>query len=118
MSLPLLLAIQSSYVRVAFRVYFTVAFIVTGFLANLALSRRNRRNVANGKQIPLTAMTGWLSNVSLLTAICGLRRFPGGVWIGSLMLVCTTLSYISDLAVSGLVRSVTVGARCHSVQDW
>jgi len=112
MSLPLVLAIQSSYVRIAFRVYFTVGFIVTGFLANVSLARRNRRKIANGNQVPLTAMTGWLSNASLLTAICSLRRFPGGAWLGTLMLMCTILSYLSDLAVSGLVRTVTVGARC------
>ena len=37
MSLPLLLAIQSGYVRIAFQVYFTVGFIVIGFLANVSL---------------------------------------------------------------------------------
>ena len=112
MSLPLLLAIESSYVRIGFRIYFTIGFILTGFLANISLARRNRRIVANGSQVPLTAMTGWLSNVPLLTAIWSLRRLPGGVWLGSLMIVCTTLSYLSDLAVSGLVRTVTVAGRC------
>lgn len=112
MSLPLLLAIQSGYVRIAFRVYFTIGFILIGFLANICRARRNHWAIANGTQVPLPAMTGWLTNMSLLTAIWRLRRMPGGVWLGSLMVVCTVLSYLSDLAVSGLVRTVTVSGRC------
>ena len=112
MSLPLLLAIESGYLRIAFRIYFTVGFIIIGFLANICRARRNHLAVANGNQVPLPSTTGWLTNMSLLTAIWKLRRMPGGRWMGSLMLLCTVLSYLSDLAVSGLVRTVTVAGRC------
>jgi len=42
----------------------------------------------------------------------GIRRLPGGSWFGMLMFVCTFLSLVSDIAVSGLVKTVTVPSRC------
>lgn len=112
MSLPVFLDIDSSYLRIAFRIYFTLAFLLIGFLADRCLANRNQRKLADRKSIPLTYMTGWLTDASLLIATMGFRRLPGGSWFGMFMLVCTVLSLVSDLAVTGLVRTVTVPSRC------
>ena len=57
-------------------------------------------------------MTGWLTNVSLLKATISFRSLPGSSWFGMFMFVCNVLSLVSDLAVTGLVRTVTVPSRC------
>jgi hypothetical protein len=112
MSLTILFDIDSSYLRIAFRIYFTLAFLLIGFLADKCLAERNQRRLVDRKSIPMTYMTGWLTNVSLLKATMGFRRLPGGNWFGMFMFACTILSLLSDLAVTGLVRSVTVPSRC------
>ena len=112
MSLPLLLTISSSYLRIGFRIYFTFAFFLIGFLGDKCLASRNQRSLAVRKSVSLTSMTGWLTDMTLLKAIIGFRRLPGGPWFGMFMIVCTALSLISDFAVTGLVRTVTVPSRC------
>lgn len=112
MGLPLLLVVESSYIRLGLRVYFTVAIVLIGLLGDQCLALRTQRNLGAGKQIPLTAMTGWLTNMSLLSAIAGFRRLPGGIFFGIVMITCTILSLLSDLAVSGLVRTVNIPSRC------
>jgi hypothetical protein len=112
MSLSILLDIDSSHLRIALRIYFTLAFLLIGFLADRYLANRNQRRLLARKSIPLDYMTGWLTNMSLLKAMMGFRRLPGGSWFGMFMFVCTILSLVSDLAVTGLVRAVTVPSRC------
>jgi hypothetical protein len=112
MSLLVFLDIDSSYLRIGFRIYFTLAFVLIGFLADKCLANRNRRRLADRKSVSLTYMTGWLTDVSLLKAIMGFRRLPGGNWFGMFMIVCSGLSLVSDIAVTGLVRTVTVPSRC------
>jgi hypothetical protein len=112
MSLPLLVTIESSNLRLALRAYFTVMFPLFGFLGDKCLAYRAQRNVIARKQVAITSMTGWLTNISLAVAIIGFRRLPGGLWFGTLMIVSTILSLLSDLAVSGLVQTVNVATRC------
>lgn len=109
MEIPLLLPIKSGYLRIAFRVYFTIAFILIALFGNTCLSLLSQRSLKIGKPRPIALMTGWLSDMPLLAAIVGL---PGGLWFGGSMIVCTILSHVSDLAVSGFVQTVNVATRC------
>src|SRR5271169_5544807 len=108
----LLLSFNSGYVRSALRVYFTVAFLLISFVGNRCLAVRAQRNIKNKRQVPLTTLTGWLSDTSLAVAIYTFRRPPGGWLFGICMVLCTVFSLVSDLAVSALVVQVTVAARC------
>jgi hypothetical protein len=112
MALPLLLSIRSSYVRLAFRIYFTITLTIIGLLANMSLGRISRQSIAKARPRPLTSMTGWLSGMPLLFTMIKFRRLPGGLWFGTSMIFCTVVTLISDYAVSGLVQSVYVGGRC------
>jgi len=106
------LSIQSGYVRLPFRIYFTVVLVLIGFLGGMCLARLARRSVARGIPRPLTLMTRWLSNMSLLHEIVGVWMQPGGFWLGTSMILCTILELLSDLAVSGRVQIVNVGGGC------
>jgi len=112
MVVPILLSVDSGYVRLAFRIYFTVVIALIGFFANMCLSRLSRRSIANGISRPLPAMSGWLSNMNLVYALFKLRSLPGGLWFGTLMILCSVLSLLSDFAVSGLIQTVNVHGRC------
>ena len=63
------------------------------------------------ENVILSDMTGWLKGFDLAKYTWKLRKLPGG-WVGLLMVVVTTLSLTSDLAVAGLVQSVLVPRRC------
>jgi len=112
MSSSILLSITSSYVRFGLRIYFTIAFLIIGFLGDRCLASRSRRRLLHQQQLSLSNMTGWLTDMSMLTAIARFRRLPGGVLFGLLMLISTILSLTADFAVTGLVRSVNVASRC------
>lgn len=81
-------------------------------LASSRLARLSRRSVASGKPRPLTSMSGWLSNMSLLYVIVQFHKLAGGAWFGTGMVLCTIMALLSDFAVSGLVQTVYVGRRC------
>jgi hypothetical protein len=56
-------------------------------------------------------MTGWLKGSDLLSLGWKLRTIPGG-WIGLAMMLVTAVDMISDLAVAGLVKTISVPSRC------
>lgn len=114
MSSTIYLSIAAGWLRAILRAYFTLAFLLIGFLGTRCLSYRSQRSISSQKQIPVTEMTGWLSGLTLLDAIKSFHgKFPGGYLFGTYMLLCSLFNLISDLAVSGFVQNVTIAGRCN-----
>jgi hypothetical protein len=99
------------YVRTALRAYFTVLTILIGFVGNSCCALRAKLSIVRHDHVGLGHMTGWLKGVDVLKYGWKLRTLPGG-WLGLIMVVVTTLSLTSDLAVAGLVKGVQVPRRC------
>ncbi len=103
--------ISSEHVRTILRVYFTVIIILIGWIGDSCCGLRARLSVIRNQHVSMHKMTGWLSGFNLFAFSWKLRAVPGG-WIGVIMTIVTLLSLTSDLAVAGLVKSVSVPSRC------
>lgn len=102
---------SAEHVRTALRAYFTILTLLIGFIGNSCCGLRAKLSVIRHDYVGLGNMTGWLKGFDVLKYAWKLRTLPGG-WIGLLMIVVTTLSLISDLAVAGLVKGVQAPRRC------
>lgn len=101
----------AAYVRLALRIFFTVTLILIGFIGDQCCAMRVRVKIARKDKVAIPQMTGWLSGFGAAQAFWCLRTAPAG-WLGYLMLITSLLWLASDLAVSGLVVTVQVPARC------
>ena len=72
---------------------------------------RNWQPMCRKKNIYVIRMTGWLGSFEPFLTCLSMRKVPGG-WLGALMMISVALSYISDIAVSALIKPVQVSARC------
>lgn len=64
------------------------------------------------RSVALNEMTGWVRGTDLWHGIYKLRRFPGGLWIGMVMVSASVLALVADLATSTLVYRKEVPDRC------
>jgi hypothetical protein len=79
-------------------------------------------DLLSGKYVKLNRMTGWLRPIDIWTCVYKLRRLPGGVLLGFVMITTTLLSLTADLAVSKLVLPAVGPGDCNFttglVMDW
>jgi len=102
---------ESPKLRTWLRAYFTVLFVAFAPIANKVCAKRAQLKFHRNQTIRVRYLTGWLSVWQTLEYWYRLRGLPGG-WFGLLMILVAALTILSDLAVSGLVRTVTVPSRC------
>jgi hypothetical protein len=95
--------LDSSFLRGLLRVYFVLAFIVIGLIGSQCCKCSVKVGLSHGRSIKLNRMTGWIGGPSLIKAIWQLRRLPGGVFFGLLMIVTSIVTLVADFATSTLV---------------
>ena len=102
---------EPQLVRLILRIYFNVVFIVFAIIGNQCVLYSTKLNILRNQSVNVTRMTGWLGSFEPFLTFLSMRKIPGG-WLGGLMMISVALSYISDIAVSALVKPVQVSARC------
>ena len=107
----MLLDYEPQLVRLILRIYFNVVFIVLAVIGNQCVLYSTKLNILRKESVNITRMTGWLGSFEPFLTSLSIRKIPGG-WLGALMMVSVVLSYISDIAVSALIKPVRVSARC------
>lgn len=95
--------LDSSFLRGLLRVYFILAFIILGLIGSQCCKSSVKLGLLHGQSIRLNKMTGWISGPSLIKAIWQLRRLPGGVFFGLLMITASIMTLVADFATSTLV---------------
>lgn len=106
----ILVEYSATDVRLFFRVFFFVVFILISFFGNQCLATRAKLRLIRGRTVPLPLMSSWLGSFDALLALKSIRTFPGG-WLGFLMIVAYLLNLGTDLT-SALIQSVPVHDRC------
>lgn len=107
----MLLDYEPQLVRLILRIYFNVVFIVLAVIGNQCVLYSTKLNILRKNSVNVTRMTGWLGSFDPFLTSLSIRKIPGG-WLGALMMISVMLSYISDIAVSALIKPVRVSARC------
>ena len=107
----LLLDFNPQLVRLILRIYFNVVFIVYAVIGGQCVLYSTKLEILRKKLVNATDMTGWLGSFEPFLLFLSLRKLPGG-WLGSLMMISVVLSYVSDIAVTTLVKPVQIPARC------
>ena len=107
----MLLDYEPQLVRLILRIYFNVVFIVLAVIGNQCVLYSTKLDILRKKSVNVTRMTGWLGSFEPYLTSLSIRKIPGG-WLGALMMISVVLSYVSDIAVSALVKPVRVSARC------
>ena len=102
----------SAYVRLALRAYFTVLFVLLGLVGDRCCLQRSKLSLYRCHRINITNMTGWLSGARAAAALATFRGNPAAL-LQTLMIVASVLGLLCDLAVSGLVTTTEIVARCH-----
>ncbi len=106
----LVVGIDSAHLRLCMRAYFTILFFLLPFIGD-QICRLRARRLLDKEGAPLVVMTGWPSISLVAEWLVKLRQLPGG-WIGALVVLTAGLSFASDFAVSGLVKTVDFPSRC------
>ncbi|CZR68958.1 uncharacterized protein PAC_18859 [Phialocephala subalpina] len=109
---PVIVPINDSLLRGFLRVYFLIAFFAIGFLGGHVSKGVNKLKVSSGKQIKMIEMTGWLQFADILKSLWFVRRLPGGVLLGLLMLLASIGAVVSDVATSAFVDKQMLPSRC------
>ena len=104
--------IDSRIVRIVFRIYFVIAIALLALVGKACAKSAVKLQLLHRKAVSVTSMTGWLQGVDLLLTMVKLKKLPGNVSLGSIMVVGTIVSLVADIAVSGLVQRVQVPSRC------
>ncbi|KAH6974950.1 hypothetical protein BKA56DRAFT_618475 [Ilyonectria sp. MPI-CAGE-AT-0026] len=107
----LLLNISSATVRVVLRAYFTIVLLLLGIFGQKCCGKRVQLRIIAGRQFNLTHMTGWLSWADTALVAWSQKCIPAG-WLGYVMILSALIWTVSDLAVSGLVVTVSIVTRC------
>ena len=103
--------IDSGIVRFALRVYFMILLFVIALLGDQCLALRTKLSLLRGRPVTVTSMTGWLRGAQLLKGTYQLRRVPGGI-LGGFMLLSAIIALLADLAVSAFVVTHNQQSRC------
>ena len=106
----LLVNYDSSHVRLFFRIYFFVLFVLISLIGAKLLAARTRFKLLRRRNVPVHHMSGWLTSFDSLTSAVKLRTLPAG-WVGVLMILAFLLNIGSDF-VSAFIQSVDVQDRC------
>ncbi|KAH0846660.1 hypothetical protein AYO21_08062 [Fonsecaea monophora] len=106
----ILLNYSSSDVRLFFRIFFVVAFILINLLGTKCLAVRAKLRLLQRRTVPLPYMTSWLGSFDSLYALRVVKTLPGG-WLSLLMIFAYLLNLSSDFT-SALIKSVPVHDRC------
>ena len=104
--------IASAYVRLALRAYFTILFVLLGLVGDRCCLQRTKLSLYNCRPVNITNMTGWLGGARAVSALATFRASPAAL-LHALMILASVLGLLCDLAVSGLVTTTEVVARCH-----
>ena len=104
----LLWTVDNGTLRLVLRVYFITMTTLLGLIGSECCKCAAKVDLLSGNNVKLNRMTGWLRPIDIWTCVYKLRRLPGGVLLGFVMITTTLLSLTADLAVSKLVLP-TVG---------
>jgi hypothetical protein len=107
-SLHVTSSIDASYLRRVLRAYFISALFLLGILGRQCCKVATKVDLLQGETVSINRMTGWLQARDVAVVLWKLRRLPGGVWLGLMMIVPSILTLTVDLAVTGLVKPVTL----------
>jgi hypothetical protein len=114
--------IDNGTLRLVLRVYFITMTTLLGLIGSECCKCAANVDLLSGKNVKLNRMTGWLRPIDIWTCVYKLRRLPGGVLLGFVMITTTLLSLTADLAVSKLVLPSTGPSDCifttGLVMDW
>ncbi|CAF9909494.1 hypothetical protein IMSHALPRED_008380 [Imshaugia aleurites] len=99
------------WVRLVLRIYFNVAFAFFAIIGNQCVVYATKLQILEKRSVNVTRMTNWLLSIDPVKYLLQTGRLPAG-WLGGLMIICAALSFVSDLAVSSLIRPVQVSTRC------
>jgi len=102
---------ESSKLRVYLRAYFTILFILLPLVGDQTCHALVKYFLAIGRNVPVTATTGWVSTSSAAHWLLKRRCLPAG-WFGVVMLLAGILNTLSDFAVSGYVKNIYLPGRC------
>ena len=99
------------WVRLILRIYFNVVFVFFAIIGNQCVVYSAKIQILERHSVNVTNLTSWLRSLDPVKFLFQTHRLPAG-WLGGLMIICAALSFVSDIAVSTLVRPVRVSARC------
>ena len=99
------------WVRLFLRIYFNVVFVILAIVGNQCVAYSAKLQILNRRSVNVTRMSSWLGSLDPVIFLFQTGRLPAG-WLGGLMIICAALSFVSDIAVSALVKPVQVSARC------
>jgi len=121
-SLSITSTIDPGLFRIALRVYFISALFLLGTIGRQCCKLAAKVDLLQGQTVSINRMTGWLQARDVTIVLWKLRRLPGGVWLGLMMIITSILTLTADLAVTGLVKPVNLPALCPFtsglVLDW
>ncbi|KUJ23484.1 uncharacterized protein LY89DRAFT_663913 [Mollisia scopiformis] len=104
--------ISEGPMRTIFRGYFIVALALLGLIGDQCCKRAAKLQLARGKSVSLSRMTGWVRFMDIAKIVFKLRRLPGGPFLGSFMLGSVILALVADFSVTNLVLWTYVPSRC------
>jgi hypothetical protein len=93
-------------------VYFISTLFLLGTIGRQCCKLAAKVDLLQGETVSINRMTGWLQARDVAAVVWKLRRLPGGAWLGLMMIVSSILTLTADLAVTGLVKPVTVPDLC------
>jgi hypothetical protein len=108
----MLWTIDSGVLRLVLRVYFIIFITLLSLIGSQCCKCAAKVDLLQGKNVDLNRMTGWLRLSDILTCIWKLRRLPGGLWLGLVMIITALLSTAADLTVALLVVPVDGLGEC------
>ena len=107
----MLLDDDSRWVRLILRIYFNVVFLVIALVGDRCVVYSGRLLILRERSLKAFRLTSCLKSFDPVMVFFKTRRLPAG-WLGGLRILCAALAFVSDVAVSSLVRSVQVSTRC------
>jgi hypothetical protein len=108
----MLWVIESQVLRTVFRVYFITFITLLGLVGSQCCKCAAKVDLLRGKNVELHRMTGWLRLSDILTCIWKMKKLPGGVWLGTVMIITALLSTAADITVALLVVPVEGLGEC------
>jgi hypothetical protein len=114
--------IDNSFLRLALRIYFIGTLTLLGLIGSQCCKLAANLDLLNGHSVRLHRMTGWLQARDVVACLWKLRRLPGGLWLGLMMVIASILTLTADLAVALLVHQTEQQGLCDFdtglVVDW
>lgn len=104
--------VDAGFLRIALRVYFIITLFLLGTIGRQCCKLSAKVDLLQGETVSINRMTGWLQARDVAVVVWQLRQLPGGVWLGLMMIITSILTLTSDLAVTGLVKPITLPGLC------